>query len=166
MANVEIYQSGQYTIAKAGGKQIATCQIKGNARALFKAAIDAVPNGGSLNIGKGRYVFSAPYAFPLDPDGSNLFYCSIPIIDKGMHITGAGVGRTILQLAPGQRREGRHVALMLVRGKRGSTWAIPVSPSGASPSREIGHDRAPKHHTTVRPCSWWDRRGAMVCLRI
>lgn len=119
MANVEIYQSGQYTIAKAGGKQIAACQIKGNARALFKAAIDAVPNGGSLNIGKGRYVFSAPYAFGLDPDGSNIFYCSIPIIDKGMHISGAGVGQTILQLAPGQRREGRHVALMLVRGKRG-----------------------------------------------
>jgi hypothetical protein len=119
MANVEIYQSGQFTIAKAGGKQIAACQIKENARALFKAAIDAVPNGGSLNIGKGRYVFSAPYAFPLNPDGSNLFYCSIPIIDKGMHITGAGPGLTILQLAPGQRREGRHVAMMLVRGKRG-----------------------------------------------
>ena len=119
MADVEIYQSGSLTIAKAGGQQIAACQIQGNARALFKAAIDAVPSGGSLNIGKGRYVFSAPYAFPLDPDGSNLFYCSIPIIDKGMHITGAGVGQTILQLAPGQRREGRHVALMLVRGKRG-----------------------------------------------
>ncbi|MFA5409927.1 MAG: hypothetical protein WC343_14230, partial [Bacilli bacterium] len=80
MANVEIYQSGSLTIAKSGGKQIATCQIKGNARALFKAAIDAVPNGGSLNIGKGRYVFSAPYALPLNPDGSNIFYCSIPII--------------------------------------------------------------------------------------
>ncbi|MDD4483959.1 MAG: hypothetical protein PHD55_06300 [Methanoregula sp.] len=119
MANVEIFQWGTQTMAWAGDKLIAACQIKGNARALFKAAIDAVPNGGSLNIGKGRYVFSAPYAFPLDPDGSNLFYCSIPIIDKGMHITGAGVGRTILQLAPGQRREGRHVALMLVRGKRG-----------------------------------------------
>jgi len=119
MANVEIYQSGSLTIAKAGGKQIATCQIKGNARALFKAAIDAVPNGGSLNIGKGRYVFSAPYALPLNPDGSNIFYCGIPIIDKGMHISGAGVGQTILQLAPGQRREGRHVAMMLVRGKRG-----------------------------------------------
>ncbi|WP_348528645.1 hypothetical protein, partial [Methanothrix sp.] len=60
MANVEIYQSGSLTIAKSGDKQIATCQIKENARALFKAAIDAVPNGGSLNIGKGRYVFSAP----------------------------------------------------------------------------------------------------------
>lgn len=119
MANVEIYQSGSLTIAKAGGKQIAACQIKGNARALFKAAIDAVPNGGSLNIGKGRYVFSAPYALPLNPDGSNIFYCGIPIIDKGMHISGAGAGQTILQLAPGQRREGRHVALMLVRGKRG-----------------------------------------------
>jgi len=119
MANVEIYQSGSLTIAKAAGRQIAACKIQGNARALFKVAIDAVPNGGSLNIGKGRYVFSAPYAFPLNPDGSNIFYCSIPIIDKGMHITGAGVGQTILQLAPGQRREGRHVAMMLVRGKRG-----------------------------------------------
>mgnify|MGYP000911679125 FL=1 len=119
MANVEIFQMGSLTIARSAGRQIASCQIKGNARALFKAAIDAVPNGGSLSIGKGRYVFSAPYAFPLDPDGSNLFYCSIPIIDKGMHISGAGVGQTILQLAPGQRREGRHVAMMLVRGKRG-----------------------------------------------
>ena len=119
MANVEIFQKGSLTIAQAGGRQIAACQIKGNARKLFEVAIGAVPNGGSLNIGKGRYVFSAPYAFPLNPDGSNMFYCSIPIIDKGMHITGAGVGQTILQLAPGQRREGRHVAMMLVRGKRG-----------------------------------------------
>lgn len=119
MANVEIYQSGSLTIAKAAGRQIAACKIQGNARKLFEVAISAVPNGGSLNIGKGRYVFSSPYAFPLNPDGSNLFYCSIPIIDKGMHISGAGVGKTILQLAPGQRREGRHVAMMLVRGKRG-----------------------------------------------
>jgi hypothetical protein len=108
MTNVEIFQKGSLTIARSAGRQIAACQIKGNARALFKAAVDAVPNGGSLNIGKGRYLFSAPYAFPLDPDGSNLFYCSIPLIDKGIHITGAGVGQTILQLAPGQRREGLH----------------------------------------------------------
>jgi hypothetical protein len=148
MANVEIYQSGQYTIAKAGGKQIAACQIKGNARALFKAAIDAVPNGGSLNIGKGRYVFSAPYALPLNPDGSNIFYCGIPIIDKGMHISGAGVGQTILQLAPGQRREGRHVALMLVRGKRGfdpgyssfSLRGITFEGDRARQSAEAPHD--------------------------
>jgi len=148
MANVEIYQSGQYTIAKAGGKQIAACQIKGNARALFKAAIDAVPNGGSLNIGKGRYVFSAPYAFGLDPDGSNIFYCSIPIIDKGIHISGAGVGQTILQLAPGQRREGRHVAMMLVRGKRGfdlgyssfSLRGITFEGDRARQSAEAPHD--------------------------
>ena len=148
MANVEIYQSGQYTIAKAGGKQIAACQIKGNARALFKAAIDAVPNGGSLNIGKGRYVFSAPYALPLNPDGSNLFYCSIPIIDKGIHISGAGVGQTILQLAPGQRREGRHVAMMLVRGKRGfdpgyssfSLRGITFEGDRARQSAEAPHD--------------------------
>jgi len=148
MANVEIYQSGQYTIAKAGGKQIAACQIKGNARALFKAAIDAVPNGGSLNIGKGRYVFSAPYALPLNPDGSNIFYCSIPIIDKGIHISGAGVGQTILQLAPGQRREGRHVAMMLVRGKRGfdlgyssfSLRGITFEGDRARQSAEAPHD--------------------------
>ena len=74
MANVDIFQKGSLTIAQAGGRQIAACQIKGNARALFEVAIGAVPNGGSLNIGKGRYVFSAPYAFPLNPDGSNLFY--------------------------------------------------------------------------------------------
>jgi len=148
MANVEIYQSGSLTIAKSGDKQIATCQIKENARALFKAAIDAVPNGGSLNIGKGRYVFSAPYALPLNPDGSNIFYCGIPIIDKGMHITGAGVGQTILQLAPGQRREGRHVALMLVRGKRGfdlgyssfSLQGITFEGDRARQSTEAPHD--------------------------
>jgi hypothetical protein len=108
MTNVEIFQKGSLTIAQAGGRQIAACKIQGNARKLFEVAIGAVPNGGSLNIGKGRYLFSAPYAFPLDPDGSNLFYCSIPLIDKGIHISGAGVGQTILQLAPGQRREGLH----------------------------------------------------------
>ena len=86
MTNVEIFQKGSLTIAQAGGRQIAACKIQGNARALFEVAISAVPNGGSLNIGKGRYVFSAPYALPLNPDGSNLFYCGIPIIDKGMHL--------------------------------------------------------------------------------
>jgi len=107
-----------------------------------------VPNGGSLNIGKGRYVFSAPYAFGLDPDGSNIFYCSIPIIDKGIHISGAGVGQTILQLAPGQRREGRHVAMMLVRGKRGfdlgyssfSLRGITFEGDRARQSAEAPHD--------------------------
>ena len=107
MANVDIFQKGSITIAQAGWRQIAACQIKGNARALFKAAIDAVPNGGSLNIGKGRYVFSAPYAFGLDPDGSNIFYCSIPIIDKGMHITGAGPGLGMHLVREKERFEGR-----------------------------------------------------------
>ena len=118
MANVEIFQKGAQTIALAGGRQIAACPIKGNARALFKAAIDAAPNGGSMKVGKGLYVFSAPYALPLDPDGGNIFHISIPMIDKFVSMEGAGVGQTVFRLAPGQRRPGRHVAMMLVRGKR------------------------------------------------
>jgi hypothetical protein len=118
MPNVEIFQKGTQTIAQAGGRQIATCPVKGNARALFKAAIDAAPNGGSMKVGKGLYVFSAPYALPLNPDGSNIFYCSIPMVDKFVSMEGAGAGQTIFRLAPGQRRPGRHVAFMMVGGKR------------------------------------------------
>ena len=119
MANVEIFQSGTQTIAKSGGRQIATCPVKGNARALFKAAIDAAPNYGSIRVGKGLYVFSAPYAMPLNPDGSNIFHCCIPMIDKFVNMEGAGPGETVFRLGPRQRRPGRHVAMMLVRGKRG-----------------------------------------------
>ena len=119
MANVEIYQSGTQTIAKSGGRQIAACAAQGNAIALFKKAIDAAPNGGSMKVGPGLYVFTAQFALPLNPDGSNIFYCSIPMVDKFVSIEGAGVGQTIFRLAPGQRRPSRHVAMMLVRGKRG-----------------------------------------------
>lgn len=117
MTDVSISQKDESIIATAGGQQIASAPIKDDASALFKKAIDTVPDGGSLSIGKGLYVLSAPYAFPLNPDGSNIFHCSIRIIDKSMHIYGAGVGKTIIRLAPKQRDPSRHVALMLIRGE-------------------------------------------------
>lgn len=119
MANVEIYQTDGKIIAKSGGQQIAASKAQGNAIAIFKKAIDAAPNGGSMKVGKGLYVFTAQFALPLNPDGSNIFYCSIPMVDKFVSMEGAGAGQTIFRLAPGQRRPGRHVAMMLVRGKRG-----------------------------------------------
>lgn len=116
-SDVYVFQQGQSIIAEtADGRQIATSSIKSDASGLFKAAIDAVPDGGSLNIGKGLYVLSAPYAVPLYPNGSNILYCCIPVIDKSMHIYGAGVDETIIQLAPNQRNLSRLVAMMIIRG--------------------------------------------------
>jgi hypothetical protein len=117
--DVHIFQRGQFIIAETvDGRQIATSPIESDVASLFKAAVDAVPDGGSLHISKGLYVLSAPYAFPLNPDGTNIFYSSIPILDKNMHISGAGADETIIQLAPGQRIPSRHVAMMLIRATK------------------------------------------------
>ena len=92
--------------------------VSSDAAGLFKAAINATPDGGSLHIGAGHYNLSAPYSFALNPDGSNIFYSAIQILDKDMHITGDGMGETIIQLLPGQRSPSRHVAMMLIRATK------------------------------------------------
>jgi len=117
--DVYIHQQDQSIIAETvDGRQIATSPIESDVASLFKAAVDAVPDGGSLHIGKGHYILSAPYAFPLNPDGSNIFYSAIPVLDKDMHISGDGVDETIIQLAPGQRSPTRHVAMVLIRATK------------------------------------------------
>jgi hypothetical protein len=119
-ADVHIFQRDQFIIAESvDGRQIATSPIESDVASLFKAAVDAVPDGGSLHISKGFYILSAPYAFPLNPDGSNIFHCSIPVLDKDMHISGDGMDETVIQLLPGQRSPSRHVAMMIIRGTRG-----------------------------------------------
>ena len=118
--DVHIHQQDQTIIAEtADGRQIAALPVTSDAAGLFKAAVDAVPDGGSLHIGEGNYLVSAPYSFALNPDGSNTFYSAIQILDKDMHISGDGVDETIIQLLPGQRSPSRHVAMMLIRGTRG-----------------------------------------------
>ena len=118
-ADVHIFQRDLFIIAETvDGRQIATSPSTFDAASLFKAAVDAVPDGGSLHIGKGHYVLSAPYAFPLNPDGSNIFYSALPVLDKDMHISGDGVDETIIQLLPGQRSPSRHVALMIIRATK------------------------------------------------
>lgn len=114
--DVEISQAGGYILARKGITQIGSVAAKGDVAGLFKIAVDAVPSGGSLGIGEGTYELEAPYPFPLNADGSNVFYCCIPILDKSMHIHGAGVGKTVLKLAAWQRAANRHVAMMLIRG--------------------------------------------------
>lgn len=118
--DVHIHQQDQTIIAEtADGRQIAASPVTSDAAGLFKAAVDAVPDGGSLHIGEGHYLVSAPYSFALNPDGSNIFYSAIQVLDKDMYITGDGMGKTIIQLLPGQRSPSRHVAMMLIRGTRG-----------------------------------------------
>jgi len=117
--DVRIYQKDNFIITEAAGEPIAALPVSSDAAGLFKAAINATPDGGSLHIGAGHYNLSAPYSFALNPDGSNIFYSAIQILDKNMCITGDGMGETVLQLLPGQRSPSRHVAMMLIRGTRG-----------------------------------------------
>jgi hypothetical protein len=114
--NVEISIVGSNIVARAGTSQIAAVPVNSDAVSLFKKAIDTVPNGGSLGIGKGTYKLSAPYSFGLNPDGSNIFYGSLMILNKGMHIYGAGVDETVLEMMPGQRSSSRHAAMFIIRG--------------------------------------------------
>ncbi len=118
--DVYIHQQDQSIIAETvDGRQIAALPVTSDAAGLFKAAVDAVPDGGSLHIGAGHYLVSAPYSFALNPDGTNIFYSAIQVLDKDMYITGDGVGETVLQLLPGQRSPSRHVAMVLIRGTMG-----------------------------------------------
>ena len=117
--DVTIRQQDNVIILETAGGQIAALPVSSDAAGLFKAAINATPDGGSLHIGAGHYNLSAPYSFALNPDGSNIFYSAIQILDKDMYITGDGMDETILHLLPGQRSPSRHVAMMLIRGTRG-----------------------------------------------
>lgn len=112
--DVEVSLAGNLIQVRAGTKTL-TSSPKSAAANAFRVAVDAVPPGGSMGIGEGTYELEAPYPVALDADGSNIFYCCIPILDKDMHIHGAGVGKTILKLAPWQRSANRHVAMMLIR---------------------------------------------------
>lgn len=113
--DVEISSSGDLILVRSGLKTLLST-TKSDAANAFRVAVDAVPPGGSLGIGEGPYELPALYPVALDADGSNIFYCCIPIIDKQMNIFGAGVGKTVLKLAPWQRSANRHVAMMLIRG--------------------------------------------------
>lgn len=114
--DVEVSQAGGYVLVRKGTAQIGSVTVKGDVAGLFKIAVDAVPPGGSLGIGEGTYELDAPYPFALNADGSNIFYSCIPILDKSMHIHGAGQGKTVLKLAPWQRSANRRVVMMLIRG--------------------------------------------------
>lgn len=63
-------------------------------------AIDAL----LLEFG-GLYELPALYPVALNADWSNIFYCCIPILDKSMHIHGAGQGKTVLKLAAWQQKQ-------------------------------------------------------------
>lgn len=114
--DVEISQAGDSILVRSGIRELARSKVKGDVAILFKTAIDAVKPGGSLGIGPGTYELSAPHSFGLNADGSNIFCSSIQILDKSMHIHGAGAGKTVLRLMPWQRSSTRHVAMMLIRG--------------------------------------------------
>jgi len=117
--DVRIYQQDNFIITEAAGEPIAALPVSSDAAGLFKAAINATPDGGRLHIGAGHYNLSAPYSFALNPDGSNIFYSAIQVLDKDMVISGEGMDKTVLHLLPGQRGPSRHVAMMLIRGTRG-----------------------------------------------
>jgi len=115
--DVEVTQNEKNIIARAGTKQLASIPTRADAAALFKTAVDNVPEGGTLWIGEGIYDMSAPYTFGLDPNGSNIFYSSIQILDrKKFHVLGAGEDKVTLRLMPWQRDPSRPVAMILIRG--------------------------------------------------
>lgn len=117
--DVYIYQKDDFIIAKTSDDiELAKVGIGSDSVELFKTAIDSVPNDGSLHVGKGHYVVSAPYEFPLNPDGSNIFYVCLPILDKSMYVSGDGPDETIIQMAPGQRSPSRHVVMVLIRATK------------------------------------------------
>jgi len=117
--DVTIYTENNFIIAKTSSRQLGKVSVGSDAVDLFKKAIDAVPDGGSLYIDSGKYLLSAKHKFALNPDGSNIFYTCLPILDKNsMHIYGAGEDKTIIQMMPGQRSPDRHVALMLIRATK------------------------------------------------
>ena len=113
--DVEVSQKGDLILVRAGLKTLLSTP-KSDAANAFQVAVAAVPSGGSLGIGEGLYELPAPYPVALDADGGNIFYCCIPILDKSMHIFGAGAGKTVLKLAAWQRSASRHVVMMLIRG--------------------------------------------------
>lgn len=113
--DVEISQAGDLILVRSGIKTLLST-VKSDAANAFQVAVNAVPPGGSLGIGEGLYELPALYPVALDADGSNIFYSCIPILDRSMHIHGAGTGKTVLKLAPWQRSANRHVAMMLIRG--------------------------------------------------
>lgn len=118
MYDVYVAQLGNTTYAvRSNGRVIAKTPVGSDCARVLKAAIDAVPASGSLGIQRGVYITTAPHAFALNPDGSNIFYAALPIIGKFINIYGSVTGETIIKLAPGQRSLSRHVALMIVRGK-------------------------------------------------
>ena len=113
--DVEVSQKGDLILVRAGLKTLLSTP-KSDAANAFQVAVNAVPPGGSLGIGEGTFEIPALYPVALDADGGNIFYSCIPIMDKSMHIHGAGVGKTVLKLAAWQRGANRHVAMMLIRG--------------------------------------------------
>jgi hypothetical protein len=113
--DVEVSQKGDLILVRSGLNTLLST-VKSDAANAFQVAVNAVPSGGSLGIGEGTYELPALYPVALDADGGNIFYCCIPILDRSMHIHGAGVGKTIIKLAAWQRATNRHVAMMLIRG--------------------------------------------------
>jgi len=113
--NVEVGQMGDNILVRSGTKTLLST-TKSDAANAFQVAVNAVPQNGSLGIGEGTYELPALYPVALDADGGNIFYCCIPILDKSMHIFGAGAGKTVLKLAAWQRSASRHVVMMLIRG--------------------------------------------------
>lgn len=113
--DVEISQAGSSILVRKGTALLLSTP-KSDAANAFHVAVEAVPPDGSLGIGEGTYELEALYPFGLDADGSNIFHCCIPILDKSMHIHRAGPGKTVLKLAAWQRAANRHVVMMLIRG--------------------------------------------------
>ena len=102
--DVEVSISGDLIWVRSGLKTLLST-IKSDAANAFQVAVNAVPSGGSLGIGEGTYELPALYPVALNADGSNIFYCCIQILDKSMHIHGAGQGKTVLKLAAWQQKQ-------------------------------------------------------------
>lgn len=114
--DIIVYQSGEYTIAENGWTHevidSGTIGPTTNTR-VINAAIAACPVNGSLCICSGTYYLYASTSCTAGPEGYLTYNVALPI-SKNIHITGAGIGATILKLASGQHYEGHPALIMYV----------------------------------------------------
>ncbi len=86
----------------------------------FDIAVANCPHNGKLYVGPGTFTLLANKIFYLnggdESSAANPFYYAIGILDgKNVDFCGAGVGSTILKLAPGQHYQNHHAVMILNR---------------------------------------------------
>ncbi len=90
---------------------------------VLRDAVELTPEDGTLCIGEGTYdnlvadqlVTSGPGGHP-GADYTGGFYAAIPVLNKDIHIYGAGMGKTILKLANNQYNRNHPAVIIRMSG--------------------------------------------------